>query len=66
MLIPDKDYRVLAIAELIEYLKDRKYHIKPIEIAREVVKLVDDLDGKSYAYKIKEYLDHEKSFRGKV
>jgi len=47
------DSRVNAVAELIEHLQDYKYHIKPYEIAEEVVKLLDNLSGIAYANKIK-------------
>lgn len=58
-----KDYRVNKVADLIEHLKDYKYHIKSIEIAEEVVKLLDNMQGIEYANKIKQYLENERAFR---
>lgn len=57
-----KDYRVNKVADLIEHLMDYKYHIKPMEIAENVVNLMDELYAQAYAYKIKEYRENEKSF----
>ena len=54
------------VAELIEYLKDRKYHIKSVEIAREVVKLMDEISGREYAEKIKSMRKDYNDFSGKV
>ena len=48
-----EDSRVNAVAELIEHMQDYKYHVKPYEIAEEVVKLLDKLAGIAYANKIK-------------
>lgn len=49
------DSRVNSVAELIEHLQDYKYHIKPYELAVEIVKLLDNMAGIGYANKIKEY-----------
>jgi hypothetical protein len=54
------DFRVNAVAELIEHLQDYKYHIKPYEIAVEVVKLLDNMVGIGYSNKIKEYREERK------
>lgn len=59
-----EDYRVNELAEFIEYLQDIKYHIKPFEMAENIVQFMDDMRGKEYAKKIQEYLSHERSFRG--
>jgi hypothetical protein len=59
-----KDYRVNQVADLIEYIKDYKYHTRSIEIAEEVVKLLDNIQGIEYARKIKNYLENERAFRG--
>ena len=32
-----KDYRVNKLAEFIEHLQDAKYHIKPFEMAENIV-----------------------------
>lgn len=61
-----KDYRVKLVADLIEHLKDYKYHIKPIELAEEVVKLMDEIHGIEYANKFKHQTNDYKSFSGKV
>ena len=59
------DSRVNAVAELIEHLQDYKYHIKPYDIAEEVVKLLDNLAGIAYANKIKKDSKDRQSFEGK-
>jgi hypothetical protein len=59
------DSRVNAVAELIEHLQDYKYHIKPYEIAEEVVKLLDNLSGIAYANKIKKDSKDRQNFEGK-
>lgn len=58
-----KDDRVNEVADLIEHLQDIKYHIKPFELAEEVVKLIDSLHGKYYANKIMNYLEEEKRYK---
>jgi hypothetical protein len=60
-----KDPRINKVAELIEHLQDYKYHIKPYEIAEEVVKLLDNLAGIAYADKIKKDSKDRQSFEGK-
>ena len=60
-----KDPRINKVAELIEYLQDYKYHIKPYEIAEEVVKLLDNLAGIAYADKIRKDSKDRQSFEGK-
>lgn len=60
------DSRVNAVAELIEHLQDYKYHIKPYDIAEEVVKLLDNLAGIAYANKIKKDSKDRQLFEGKV
>jgi hypothetical protein len=60
------DSRVNAVAELIEHLQDYKYHIKPYEIAEEVVKLLDNLAGIAYANKIKKDSQDRQVFEGKT
>lgn len=59
------DQRINEVAELIEHLQDYKYHIKPYEIAEEVVKLLDNLAGMAYANKIKKELKDRQNFEGK-
>ena len=53
-----EDYRVNELAEFIEQLQDNKYHIKPFEMAENIVAFMDDQRGKEYARKIQEYLSH--------
>jgi len=60
-----KDYRVNKLAEFIEHLQDVKYHIKPFELAENIVLFMDDLKGKEYAQKILKHLNEEKQFRSK-
>jgi hypothetical protein len=60
------DYRVSLVANLIESLKDNKYHITPFEIAENVVKLMDEIRGIEYANKINHYKEDYKAFIGKV
>jgi hypothetical protein len=60
-----KDPRVNRVAELIEHIQDYKYHVKPYEIAEEVVKLLDNLAGLAYADKIKKDSKDRQSFEGK-
>ena len=59
-----KDYRVNLVADLLENLKDHKYHIKPIELAEEVVKLMDEIQGKEYATKLDYQRKDLNSFSG--
>jgi len=61
-----KDYRVNMVSDLIKNLKDRKHHIKSLEIAENVVKLIDEIQAKEYAYKFHELVNDGKSFMGKV
>lgn len=51
-----KDYRVNLVADLLENLKNYKHHTKPVELAEEVVKLMDKIQGQEYANK----LDYQK------
>ena len=59
------DYRVNELAEFIEHLQDVKYHIKPFELAENIVLFMDDLRGKEYAQKILKHLNEEKRYMGK-
>jgi hypothetical protein len=54
------------VADLIEHLRDYKYHIKSLEIAENVVRLLDDITGKEYAQKFKDQIKDYKGFSGKV
>jgi hypothetical protein len=54
------------VSDLIKNLKDRKHHIKSLEIAENVVKLIDEIQAKEYAYKFHELVNDGKSFMGKV
>ena len=54
-----EDFRVNELAEFIEFLQDRKHHIKPFEMAENIVRFMDDIQGKSYAMKMQEYLRHK-------
>lgn len=54
------------VADLIEHLRDYKYHIKSSEIAEHVVNLIDEIHGKEYANKIKYQATDYKTFSGKV
>jgi hypothetical protein len=60
-----KDYRVNELAELIENLQDNKYHIKPFEMATEIVIFMDNLRGKEYARKIQDYIKTQHNFDSK-
>lgn len=60
-----KDYRVNELAEFIEHLQDIKHHIKPFEMATEIVVFMDHLRGKDYARKIKDYVDTQHNFDSK-
>ena len=60
-----KDYRVNKLAEFIEHLQDFKHHIKPFEMAENIVLFMDDLRGKEYAQKMLKHLNEEKQYRGK-
>jgi len=60
-----KDYRVNELAEFIEHLQDIKFHIKPFELAEQIVPFMDDLRGKDYARKIQDYLNTEHKFDSK-
>jgi hypothetical protein len=59
------DQRINEVAELIEHLQDYKYHIRPYEIAEEVVKLLDNLAGIAYSNKIKKDSKDRQNFEGK-
>lgn len=60
-----EDNRVNVIADLIEHMMDFKYHIKPFDMAVEIVKNMDYMQGIDYANKLKEYQNHENSFSNK-
>jgi hypothetical protein len=60
-----EDYRVNVIADLIEHMLDFKYHIKPFEMAVEIVKNMDYMQGVDYAKKLKENQKHENNFYDK-
>jgi hypothetical protein len=60
-----KDYRVNELAEFIDHLQDVKYHIKPFEMATEIVLFMDNLRGKEYARKIQEYIKTQHNFDSK-
>jgi hypothetical protein len=59
-----KDYRVNELAEFIEHLQDVKFHIKPFEMAEEIVTFMDFMRGKEYARKIQEYIKDNNSYKG--
>jgi hypothetical protein len=59
------DYRVNELAEFIEHLQDIKYHIKPFEMATEIVVFMDNLRGKEYARKIQDYIKTQHNFDSK-
>jgi hypothetical protein len=59
------DYRVNELAEFIEHLQDVKYHIKPFELAENIVLFMDDLRGKEYARKIQDYTNTQHNFDSK-
>ena len=59
-----EDYRVNELAEFIEHLQDNKYHIKPFEMAEQIVVFMDNIRGKEYARKIQEYLKDSHSYKG--
>lgn len=61
-----EDNRVNLVADLIEHLRDYKFHIKSLEIAENVVKLMDQIYGESYGKKFKDYLDNERAFNEEV
>ena len=61
-----KDYRVNELAEFIEHLQDIKYHAKPFELAEEIVLFMDSMNGKDYAYKIKQYVEEEQEFKKNI
>lgn len=56
-ILKHEDYRVNELADFIEHLQDNKYHIKPFEMAEEIVVFMDHIRGKEYARKIREYLN---------
>jgi hypothetical protein len=60
-----KDYRVNELAEFIDHLQDVKYHIKPFEMATEIVLFMDNLRGKEYARKIQDYIKTQHNFDSK-
>ena len=60
-----KDYRVNELAEFIEHLQDVKYHIKPFEMAENIVSFMDNLRGKEYARKIEEHIKSDYKFQSK-
>ena len=59
-----EDYRVNELAEFIEFIQDRKHHIKPFEMAENIVEFMDNIRGKEYARKIQEYLKDSDSYKG--
>ena len=59
------DYRVNELADFIEHLQDKKWHIKPFEMAEAIVVFMDYLRGKEYARKIQDYLKHDHNFQPK-
>jgi hypothetical protein len=60
-----EDYRVNVIADLIEHMMDFKYHIKPFDMAVEIVKNMDYMQGVDYAKKLREHQKHENYFSDK-
>lgn len=58
------DPRVNKLADHIEFIQDRKYHIKPFEMAELIIEFLDDLEGQAYAHKIREAIADTKSFFG--
>jgi hypothetical protein len=60
-----KDYRVNELTEFIEHLQDVKYHIRPFEMATEIVLFMDNLRGKEYARKIEDYIKTQHNFDSK-
>jgi hypothetical protein len=59
------DPRVVKLADHIEFIQDRKYHIKPFEMAELIVQFLDNLQGQAYAYKIQQSTEDARSFHGK-
>lgn len=59
------DSRVNKLADHIEFIQDRKYHIKPFEMAELIIEFLDNLQGQAYAHKIRESMADAKSFMGK-
>lgn len=60
-----EDYRVNIIADLIERMMDYNYYIKPFDMAVEIVKSMDYMQGVEYAKKLKHYQENENYFLGK-
>jgi hypothetical protein len=57
-----KDHRVNLLADHIEFIKDRKYHIKPQEMAELIIEFLDDMYAKAYGQRVKDYLHESKMF----
>lgn len=58
-----EDYRVNELADFIEFLQDRKYHIKPFEMAECIVEFMDHIRGKEYARKMEEHKRHDDQYQ---
>lgn len=58
------DSRVNALAEHIEFIQDRKYYIRPFEMAELIIEFLDNLYGQAYAEKIRRATDEHQSFSG--
>jgi hypothetical protein len=61
-----QDYRINAVANLIESLKDTKYRITSFEIAENVVALIDKIHGLEYKNKHDDFKKDSRAFSGKV
>ena len=59
------DPRVTKLADHIEFIQDRKYHIKPFEMAELIIEFLDNLAGEAYAHKIREATADTRSFLSK-
>jgi hypothetical protein len=58
------DSRVNALAEHIEFIQDRKYYIRPFEMAELIIEFLDNLSGQAYAEKIRRASDDHRSLTG--
>jgi hypothetical protein len=61
-----KDYRVNMVSSLIKDLKDINYRIKPEDMAKKIVELMDKIQGMEYKNKYDHFKEDSKAFLRKV
>jgi len=57
-----EDFRINEIATIIEELQDYKHNIQPFDLAKTIVKYIDNIYGQGYAKKISDQNKDNKAF----